>query len=237
MGQCDLILLHAPNFDGTKGLSVHIRTKIRHAYSYIESAAIKIGSDVLEVGSFGDYFLNGVNGAKHQQQIGHISGFPILHSQPQKNLYQFQILITEKGEESINIKVYKDMVSVTISHAEKQRFRGTLGLIGEFGSGRLMGRDGVTVMGESDPDKLAAEWQVRDDEPILFQTIQAPQHPQECQLPTPTKQKKTNRIGESTAKNRAAKTACQKAGTRNMIGCIHDVMVTGDLGLAAATAF
>jgi hypothetical protein len=34
-GQCDLMMVHAPNFAHDLGLDVHIRTKIRYGYSFI----------------------------------------------------------------------------------------------------------------------------------------------------------------------------------------------------------
>ena len=60
---CDLVLVHAPEFAGGLGLDVHIRTRSRFSYSYIESAALKLGNDILEVSSFGNYAFNGVSEA------------------------------------------------------------------------------------------------------------------------------------------------------------------------------
>jgi hypothetical protein len=48
-GECDLVLLHNAAFESGMGIDVHIRTKIRRDMSYISSAALKIGKDVLEV--------------------------------------------------------------------------------------------------------------------------------------------------------------------------------------------
>ena len=62
-GICDLVLLRANDFADGLGLNIHIRTKERYGYSFIESAAIQIGKDVVEIGSYGDYFFNGVQGA------------------------------------------------------------------------------------------------------------------------------------------------------------------------------
>ena len=51
LGECDLVLVHIDDFQNGLPLDIHIRTKIRYEdYSYIESAAIKIGDDILEVG-------------------------------------------------------------------------------------------------------------------------------------------------------------------------------------------
>jgi hypothetical protein len=60
-GICDLVLLDAPDFNNGMGLTIHVRTKPRYEYSFIESATLKIGDDVLEVGAWGNYILNGVS--------------------------------------------------------------------------------------------------------------------------------------------------------------------------------
>ena len=47
-GECDLVLADAPHFADGLGMTVHIRTKIRYSYSYVESAIIRIGNDILQ---------------------------------------------------------------------------------------------------------------------------------------------------------------------------------------------
>lgn len=63
-GECDLVLLHKPNFDGRVGvdLDVHVRTTMSQddLGSFIESAAIKIGNDIVQVAEKGTLYLNGV---------------------------------------------------------------------------------------------------------------------------------------------------------------------------------
>ena len=63
------------DFDGQgNNLDLHIRTTIRYDYSYIESAAIQIGNDVLEVSSFGSYALNGVKGLDFEEYTTALGG-------------------------------------------------------------------------------------------------------------------------------------------------------------------
>jgi hypothetical protein len=59
-GECDLVLLKSDKFEAGLGLDIHIRTKIRRHMSYISSAALRIGSEVLEVESQGVYWWKGV---------------------------------------------------------------------------------------------------------------------------------------------------------------------------------
>jgi hypothetical protein len=55
-----MVMVSAPDFQQGLGLQVHIRTTIRYQYSYIESLAVRIGEDTLQVSSFGEYSFNGV---------------------------------------------------------------------------------------------------------------------------------------------------------------------------------
>ena len=41
-GVCDLVLTETASFDDGLGLAVHVRTKGRANYSYIEAAAVKV---------------------------------------------------------------------------------------------------------------------------------------------------------------------------------------------------
>ena len=69
-GVCDLVLFSVPSFAGGLGLDVHIRTSGRDQFSFIETAAVRIGEDVLEMGSYGEWFLNGVEEAELPAKMG-----------------------------------------------------------------------------------------------------------------------------------------------------------------------
>ena len=63
-GQCDILLSRIESFASGLGLEVHIRTtrvdrSVNMAYSYISGAAVRIGSDVLEVLESGMLLING----------------------------------------------------------------------------------------------------------------------------------------------------------------------------------
>jgi hypothetical protein len=226
MGACDLKLLRAPEFDDGKALDIDIRTKIRMDYSFIESAALKIGDDVLEVSSWGQYYVNGVEGAEMPATI---SGFPVTHNAPTKKIHIFEVEVS-RGEKIV-LKTFKDMVSVKMENADGIRYLKSGGMMGDYNSGRMVARDGKTII--SSPDVLASEWQIRQNEPMLFNTVKGPQHPEKCILPDPTA-KQGRRLGESLAIT-AAEEAC--ANAENKAGCVHDVLATGDLDLASAGAF
>jgi hypothetical protein len=233
-GECDLDLLHSSNFESGLGLDVHIRTqKIHDKFSYMSSAALRIGTDVLEVASKGVYYLNGVAGANMPNEI---SGFSVTHTQPSDDLHVFDVKLYNNGHERIKIKTYRDFVSVWVEKGKGIHFGDSVGLMGDFSMGQMLARDGKTVI--DDPNVFGQEWQVLDREPTLFQTVRFPQqHPQVCTLPTPKQTSALRRrLSESTVDDLAAEEACAQWG-EGMEACIYDVFATGDLGMAAVGAY
>jgi hypothetical protein len=71
-GECDLILLQSKDFESGLDLDVHIRTQMLRDMSYISSAVLRIGTDVLKVESQGVYYLNDVANAELPNEF---SGF------------------------------------------------------------------------------------------------------------------------------------------------------------------
>jgi hypothetical protein len=166
-----------PDFQQGLGLSVHVHTTIRYDYSYISryvhfeqmerkswhhalilppgftrSAALKIGEDVLQVNSWGDYSLNGVSSAFMPKRL---ASFELIRTQPSAVKSVFEV---DLGEiESVEICTFKDIVSVEIHHAEESGFNGSVGLTGQYGTGRMLARDGVTII--EDPIMFGQEWQ------------------------------------------------------------------------------
>jgi hypothetical protein len=230
-GECDLVLLHSSAFGSGSGLDVHIRTKIRRDMAYISSAVLRIGSDVLEVESQGVYYLNGVAGAALPDEF---SGFPFSHTQPTDKQHVFEVHLG--GRERIKVKTYKDFVSVLIEQGGSMNFGDSVGLMGDFEHGRMIARDGKTVL--DDPNAFGQEWQVRETEASLFQTLRLPQHPMECTLPTPKQASQLRRrLAETSSVDElAAENACEHWG-EGMDDCVFDVLATGDLEMAVVGAY
>jgi hypothetical protein len=174
-GECDLVLLQSKEFESGLGLDVHIRTKMRRDMSYISGAAVRLGTDLLEVGSHRIYHLNGVAGAELPCKFG---GFEFLYTQPTDKQHVFEIHLGR-----LEVKTYKDFVSVLFEQAELKHFGKSVGLMGAFGTGHMIGRDSESVI--NDANVFGQEWQVLDTEPSLFQTVRFPQHPTACTMPTP----------------------------------------------------
>lgn len=212
-------------------MDIHIRTKIRYQYSYIEAAVVRIGNETLEVGSFGEHFLNGVDGGLQEPGAGlmTLSGFPVTYTTIDKKQHLFEIHV--RGNEKIVLKTFNDMVSVGMKHADPSRFEDSVGMMGDFKTGVLYGRDELTVI--DNPNDLADEWQVSDREPMLFQTIRYPHYPEKCVLPgAHVLGEKRQRLGNPKATEEASEACAHIKDENSKKACVSDVILTGDPAIA-----
>jgi hypothetical protein len=114
-------------------------------------------------------------------------------------------------------------------------FGDSVGLMGDFAFGRMVARDGKTVVTE--PNTFGQEWQVLETEPSLFQSLRLPQHPLECTLPPPVKASQLRRrLLKSPVDENAAEKACAHWG-EGKDDCVFDVLTTGDLEMAMVGAY
>jgi hypothetical protein len=123
-----------------------------------------------------------------------------------------------------------------IQKGQSKHFGDSVGLMGDFGEGRMLARDGKTVL--DDANAFGQEWQVLDTEPTLFQNLRLPQHPMECTLPPPIQatSQLRRRLLESSVDERAAEKACEHWG-EGKDDCVFDVLTTGDLEMAVVGAY
>ena len=216
MGACDLLLLQAPNFAPDLVMDIIIRTKVRYEYSYIQEAIIKIGNETFQIAGYGNYILDGVSSAELPNTV---AGYNITHNLSNKKYHTFEIHLDTN--ESILIKTFKDWVSIFIDNADPMRFKGGRGMVGDFDTRLMLARDGKTVIG-NDPGAFAAEWQVRDDEPMLFQTAQHPQFPDACVMPdSKVMEERRRRLGEAISRD-SAEAACASWKENMKEACIFD---------------
>lgn len=196
---------------------------------------MKLGEDILEVSSWGDYSLNSIF---HADMPNFMSEelFEVSYYQPSDKEHIFNIHLGEG--EIITIKTFKDFVGVKIEHGNSKSFRGSVGLMGDFVTGQMLARDGKAVL--RDPRSFGQEWQVRPDlqEPMLFETIRAPQYPEKCILPsTKAKEKRRQLLPEKVISREDAEKACAPFSNNNpgdLERCVFDVLASGDLELAQA---
>lgn len=231
-GACDLVLVNAPEFADGKGLDVHIRTKIKTWWSYIESAAIKIGDDTFEVkgGSYPvSYWINGVEGKapENKQNLeSTVGGHEISYNAPtdHQSMFFFHGL-------GLSIETYNEFVRVNVRAGSEGNLDGALGLMGTFPEGAKVARDGKTVM--VDMDAFGQEWQVRDTEDKLFHVLAGAQHPAKCMMPT-VAQRESRRLRESSIDLNDAKKACARVAEEDFDACVFDVLATNDKNMAGS---
>jgi choice-of-anchor C domain-containing protein len=224
-GICDLVLVSAPEFANGLGLDVHTRTKPRYEYSYIEAAAIKIGEDVLEVGSFGDYLINGVRDATTPYQLAG-GKYTFDHEVVDEKKHRFSIK-DDKEKEVIFVATFKDMVRVNVVNTHPVDFANVQGLLGNR-AGLMLARDGATII--ENPDLFGQEWQVTAQDGELFVTPSP--YKDHCYPPSAVS-KETRRLGENVISEEAAAVVCayhEDPVMRDM--CIFDVIAMGDLEVA-----
>jgi hypothetical protein len=232
-GECDLVFVQNPGFRHGLGLDIHARTKIVRNWSYIDVAVVKIGKDVLEFkGGAEDrpYWINQV--AQEGTAPNKIGDFPIEYKRISK--FNRQLSIDIGDDHRIQISTYKDLVGLAIIGGNKEDFEKSVGLTGEYGTGRKLGRDGREI---TDPDEFGQEWQVHPEDGLYFRTVQGPQFPlEQCKMPSSFQaSQRHRRLGESTAKLQAAEKACADkiSDPQDFDNCVFDVLLTDDIGIAA----
>ena len=247
-GACDMVMLSNPEFDNGKGMHVHIRTKIRFSWSYIESAILNIGQDTLEImgGDMRRYWINGVFGSSGKEFPTKIGGYTVGYVKKDKGPRKQRIYTMDLGNgEKVVLKTYKDFVSVDLMAGEGgESFASSVGLMGSYTTGDKLARDGETIL--NDPIAFGQEWQVLATEPKLFHSLEGPQQPlQQCEMPAKrrlNKNKGKQRLGQPeveempaiTISQAVAEAACRRVTGEDRDICIFDVMATNDVDMAGA---
>lgn len=224
-GECDLVLTRGMHVLSGFPVDIHTRTTIVDGWSLISNAAIRIGSDILEVVNDGSFYFNGnknvidpilmsdrFNVSTHERTV-EVNG--------EESSETEKIFVIDLGKDNdITVSIWKSMISVKAN----AYLKGAEGMLGIHGMAGLVGRDGSIVV--EDPNQMGSAWQVRDTEPMLFHEIRAPQYPMECKLPKV--QSRLRRLGENDILYQRAKEACADVDDDMKEFCIEDVMLIGD---------
>ena len=201
------------------GLRLYIRTIRVGYFSYVERAALQIGSDVLEFANDVDnYLLNGVVPTGKKVTM---AGFEV-------RTYRRAVSVRLNESTKAKIDFYvKDngMPYFNVDAGGTTMFEGSAGLLGDWETGQFIARDRMTVL--EGPEAHALEWQVRDTEPVLFQSIRAPQFPATC---LPPKKMLGKRLGDTHMRAKAEKVCAAQSG--DFDNCIFDVMATRNMNAA-----
>jgi hypothetical protein len=134
---------------------------------------------------------------------------------------------------AMSLETYNDFVRVTIrlNGQGDVHFEGAVGLMGGFPTGEKIARDGKTIM--SDTNAFGQEWQVRVNEPKLFHSVEGPQFPEMCQMPT-SEERRGRRLREGALNLDDAKVACARVSPEDTDACIFDVLATNDKDIAGS---
>lgn len=251
-GVCDLVLLHNPEFENSLGMYIHIRTKKTRQWSQVSAAVVKIGSDSLEISGAREHNMHWINKVQGKEQIPRIfvdptsgatllpatlSGYAITFQQLCDKQRQYVVDLRDnssdekKGDgEKIVLKTWHGMIRLDVIGHSIKNFGSSLGLMGSFGKGVKLARDGRSVINNT--NDFGQEWQVLPSESKLFHAVDGPQAPAKCDVPSSTGLRRS--LAESEVSRESAETACAKVKKDDFDMCIFDVMVTSDLNIAGA---
>jgi len=219
-------MLKAPKID----LDVHVRTTIEYDYSYISEVSVRMGNDVFQVASWGEYMLNDMDNIDLPATVGENHEISMQRVNKKKVIYTIKL----GSGVDIQIVAFKHFVSVKVLHGNMDLFQNASGMMGHFETtgGDMYARDGVTVMDLKDPDAIGAEWQVRPQvDGIFFSEKRYPQYPAPCELPA-IEIARPRKLGEADVSKEDAEKACAGVVEGRRMNCISDVMKTGDKEMA-----
>eukprot|EP00526_Cylindrotheca_closterium_P010172 CAMPEP_0113616790 /NCGR_PEP_ID=MMETSP0017_2-20120614/8428_1 /TAXON_ID=2856 /ORGANISM="Cylindrotheca closterium" /LENGTH=381 /DNA_ID=CAMNT_0000526129 /DNA_START=69 /DNA_END=1214 /DNA_ORIENTATION=+ /assembly_acc=CAM_ASM_000147 len=237
-GQCDLVLVKDSKFAEGLGLDVQIRTKLVRFWSYIKSAAIRIGNDVFEVegDAAGTVELRYWMNMEFQGPLETIGGFPVIFNSrdngTNKKIIQIDLSSKYPGA-MIEIQVWKEFVKVDFKNPTFEAFGNAVGMLGDFKSGKTLARDGFTEI--DDFHKLGNEWQVLPTDLMMFHKAEAPQFPKKCIEPEDPRGERRRRLDESSVSAEDAEKACASLTDElDRKDCVYDIIATQDMAMAGA---
>jgi hypothetical protein len=216
------------------GLDIQIRTKLVHFWSYIQNAVIRIGNDILEIQGSGKafdpethYWFN----YEYQGEVTHLGGFSVT--------FKASMVINHKRtfeidwssvypNQRIIIKTFKEFISVDFENAPEEACGNTVGMLGDFHSGKTLARDGTTVL--DDFTELENEWQVLPEEAKIFHEASRPQFPEKCIEPEDPRGDRRRRLGEGSVTEEQAEAACAPLKeAADCKDCVYDILATQDI--------
>jgi hypothetical protein len=233
-----LVLTHSDEFSNGKGLDVHVRTtRVNNPhmdYSYISGAAVKIGSDILEVSEDGTLIIDG--STVEVESSTTFAGYVLKKStKGSKQLITVYDLELENGK---NIQIRANLKTGMIFIDVNGAFGDSVGLLGGApGAGKaLRARDGKTDL-TGNWNTYGEEWQVNSEDPKLFQdSSRHPQYPKGCvyeadQIKSHVRRRRLLE-GEHMVTKDQATNVCSYLEEEHMRDfCVNDIMATGDLDL------
>jgi len=226
-GECDLVLLDNPKLLSGSSLKIHIRTKIKSSYSFIDKAAIEIDGEVLEVHSQKEFYLNGKIVGQPPATFARYPMVSINESRwcLKNNCKDAVIQKVDLGTDGyIVITIWKFKISVDITG--ESGFWNSVGILGIRGKPGKFSRNGTLLF---DENIYSEEWQVKDTEPKLFMEERYPQYPDPC-IRVPAGGDSKRRIVNNVLRRKAMK-ACSLVTGGAFDACVYYILATGDVGM------
>jgi hypothetical protein len=244
-GHCDLVMMSSASED----LDLHIRTtrvdKPHMSYSYISGAAVRVGTDVVEVMDDGVAFLNGIDAEDLFLERNDVLLFGGSFRLTKKmkgtnqNIFVYNLTLhSDGGDQNIQIRANTKTGMIFVDAIGSTFPLDSVGLLGAPDKAAMLARDGETDL-SGHWNALGEQWQVRSDEPKLFKDKnRAPQYPAGCIYKDQSVNKKSNlrrRLVDvvSSVSAETAEKACSHASGTKKEFCIDDVMASGDIELAS----
>jgi hypothetical protein len=242
-GECDLVMARSTTFDNGTGMDIHARTAmVNGAWSLISNAAIRIGSDILEINNAGESYLN--HGTRTQFPLMMAGKFFVTKDVPNDEAQngerlRFFIDLNSRSDSypsnsanRIVITLFRKMISVRVD----AYIQDTEGMLGMHDNNGMIGRDHSTVF--QNENDMGSEWQVTDNELMLFQDRRYPQYPEKCILPAIIAETSRRRLrSTSVVSIEQAQDACAASSKQLYQFCIEDVLRTGDILIANGYSF
>ena len=221
-------------------MRVHIRTKIETWWSYVSSAAVQIGEEVLEVtgGSQAEWlYINGIANEPLEDDVWFKVEFSGLILRFKQSGQRREAHIYLGNGEKLFLKAYKEFVKVEMDAHGSKHYEGSLGLLGRFPDGKRVGHDGITFI--EDVNEFGQAWQVKEEEPKLFSTYEGAgivPASRQCLLPTDTKQMaqlRKRRLASGIPMEEAQKACAHLESAADRKACVFDVVSTQDVDMAS----
>jgi hypothetical protein len=247
-GECDLVLLHNPEFKNI-GMDIHIRTKISDFWSAVETAAVKIGNEVVEIHADPDshdwlWFNGQANGELEDGTWYHsqVAGFLVRYREVtgRVGLTREVNIYLEGSKEILRLKAFKSFVRIDIAWTGSKNYDNSMGLLGsQAHNGLRLARDRKTFI--EDVHAFGQEWQVQPMvDGQLFHSYEDAVVGKKCVLPPSMDSKELEvrqqrRLAESGMTLEDAEDACDHlVDPEEKQACVFDVLATQDLSMASA---
>ena len=200
---------------------------------------IRIGNEILEIEGSGIEFDSKIRywiNYEYDGGLTEFAGFPV------KMVSQQKTAITKTGIEidlgsvypgqKIVLSTFKEFVKVSFENANEASFGNSVGMLGDFKTGKTLARDGVTIL--DDFTDLGHEWQVLPSDKHFFHEVSAPQFPVRCIDPEDARGDRRRLDGSSISEKQAEAACASLKDPFDRKDCVYDILATQDMDMAGA---